>query len=111
MAYRRESWRELVRMEADIALLQEPCRVPDEVAGRVDTGPPDDDAWDTRLWQKPTRGCASSGWDGPSFVPSQHFRDLRSLSRHRRKLVTRRAQVRNQTQKVIDRAASASARC
>ena len=24
MAYRREAWRELVRMEADIALLQEP---------------------------------------------------------------------------------------
>ena len=55
MAYRRESWRELVRMEADIALLQEPCRAPDEVADRVNIGPPDDDAWDTRLWQKPTR--------------------------------------------------------
>ena len=44
------------------------------------------------------------GLGRPSFVPSQQFRDLRSLSRHLRKLVTRRTQVRNQTQKVIDRA-------
>ena len=44
------------------------------------------------------------GLGRPSFVPSQQFRDLRVLSRHRRKLVARRSQVRNQTQKVIDRA-------
>ena len=43
------------------------------------------------------------GLGRPSFVPSQQFRDLRSLSRHRRKLVARRSQVRNQAQKVIDR--------
>ena len=49
------------------------------------------------------RGCASSDSGRPSFVPSQQFRDLRSLSRHRRKLVARRSQVRNQAQKVIDR--------
>ena len=44
------------------------------------------------------------GLGRPSFVPDQQFRDLRSLSRHRRKLVARRSQVRNQAQKVIDRA-------
>ena len=41
------------------------------------------------------------GLGRPSFVPSQQFRDLRALSRHRRKLVARHAQVRNQAQKVI----------
>ena len=43
------------------------------------------------------------GLGRPSFVPDPKFRDLRSLSRHRRKLVARRSQVRNQAQKVIDR--------
>ena len=43
------------------------------------------------------------GLGRPSFVPDQQFRDLRSLSRHRRKLIARRSQVRNQAQKVIDR--------
>ena len=38
-----------------------------------------------------------------SFVPSQQFRDLRCLSRHRRKLVAQRSRVRNQVQKVLDR--------
>ncbi len=42
------------------------------------------------------------GLGRPSFVPSQPFRDLRTLSRHRRTLVARRSQVRNQVQKVID---------
>ena len=53
MAYRRESWRELVRMGADVALLQEPCTVPDDVADHVDIGPPDDDAWDSCLVEIP----------------------------------------------------------
>ena len=44
------------------------------------------------------------GLGRPSFVPSPPFRDLRTLSRHRRTLVARRSQVRNQAQKVIDRA-------
>ncbi len=44
------------------------------------------------------------GLGRPSFVPPQSFRDLRTLSRHRRTLVARRSQVRNQVQKVIDRA-------
>ena len=51
------------------------------------------------------------GLGRPSFVPDQQFRDLRSLSRHRRKLVARRSQVRNQAQKSSTAAASASAPC
>ena len=50
-----------------------------------------------------SRSC-QFGLGRPSFVPSQPFRDLRTLSRHRRTLVARRSQVRNQVQKVIDRA-------
>ena len=38
-----------------------------------------------------------------SFVPSKEFRDLRALSRHRRKLVQTRSRVRNRAQKVLDR--------
>ena len=53
MAYRRESWLELVRTGADVALLQEPCTVPNDVADRVDIGPPDADAWDSCLWKSP----------------------------------------------------------
>lgn len=55
MQYKGGSWRELVRMGADIALLQEPCRVPDDVADHVDIGPRDEDAWDPCLWPKPVR--------------------------------------------------------
>lgn len=40
-------------MGADIALLQEPCKVPDELADLVDIGPPDGDAWDSCLWKPP----------------------------------------------------------
>ena len=61
MAYRREAWRELVRMEADIALLQEPCKTPDKVADQVKSGPPDDDAWDT-----PTASCRFPSFGPPS---------------------------------------------
>ena len=49
------------------------------------------------------RGVCQFGLGRPSFVPLQQFRDLRSLSRHRRTLIARRSQVRNQVQKVIDR--------
>ena len=38
-----------------------------------------------------------------SFVPPKEFRDLRALSRHRRKLVHNRTRVRNRAQKVLDR--------
>ena len=43
------------------------------------------------------------GLGRPSFVPSEAFRDLRNLSRHRRALVARRSRLRNQTQKILDR--------
>lgn len=43
-----EPWRELVRMDADVALLQEVRSVPRDVVGKVDTGPVEH--WDSRLW-------------------------------------------------------------
>lgn len=54
MGWKRESWRTLARMQSDVdvALLQEVCRVPHEVADDVDLGPHDDRAtWDPRLWE------------------------------------------------------------
>ncbi len=45
---RREPWRELVAMGADVALLQEAGSPPDDVAGRVDTGP--ENHWNSHLW-------------------------------------------------------------
>ena len=48
MGYKRESWRRLVRMGADVALLQEPCRVPREIADRVEIEPRNHwEAWDS----------------------------------------------------------------
>ena len=41
---------------------------------------------------------------GPSHVPPQPFRELRSLSRQRRTLVGQRFTVRNRVQKIVDRA-------
>ncbi len=51
------------------------------------------------------------GLGRPSFVPSQPFRDLRSLSRHRRTLVARRSQVRNQARRSSTAVVSASGPC
>ena len=39
IAKRKEPWRQLVQMDADVALLQEAGQVPPDVADRVDTGP------------------------------------------------------------------------
>ena len=48
MGYKRESWRRLVRMGADVALLREPCRVPREIADRVEIEPRNHwEAWDS----------------------------------------------------------------
>lgn len=44
----REPWRELLRMDADIALLQEACKPPAEVAGRIGLG--SNEHWDSQLW-------------------------------------------------------------
>ena len=55
MDYKRDSWRKLVQMDADVALLQEPCRVPPDVADRVEIEPPDHwSDWDSCL-PKPAR--------------------------------------------------------
>jgi len=43
-----EPWRELVAMDADVALLQEARRPPEEIAGRVDIGP--QESWDSHSW-------------------------------------------------------------
>ena len=48
IAKRDEPWRELVKMDADVALLQEACSPPDDIASHVDTGPRDH--WDSHAW-------------------------------------------------------------
>lgn len=40
MNHIQESWRTLTKMGADVALLQEPCKVPPDLADRVDIEPP-----------------------------------------------------------------------
>ena len=57
IAKRHEPWRQLVRMGADVALLQEAGRVPDDVVGSVDTGPVEH--WDSHTW--------NSKWYGDRF--------------------------------------------
>ena len=47
-ARRREPWRQLVEMEADVALLQEACKPPPDVAGRIGLG--SNEHWDSQLW-------------------------------------------------------------
>ena len=48
IAKRAKPWRQLAGMGADVALLQEAGRVPPDVAGAVDTGPPEH--WDSHRW-------------------------------------------------------------
>ena len=43
------------------------------------------------------------GLCSPSHVPPKLFRELRNLSRHRRKLINQRSSARNRVQRVIDR--------
>ncbi len=43
-----EPWRQLLRMNADVALLQEAGRVPSDVADKVNTGPVEH--WDSHVW-------------------------------------------------------------
>ena len=43
------------------------------------------------------------GLTSPSMIPPRTFRDLRNLSRHRRRLVATAASVRNRVHKVLDR--------
>ena len=55
----------------------------------------DDSRWLARVCQ--------FGLAQPSMVPPREFRELRTVSRHRRGLVQRRSSVRNRVHKVIDR--------
>ena len=55
VAKRHAPWRELVEMDADVALLQEAGNFPVDVADRVDTGPPE--SWDSHRWN-------SDWWQG-----------------------------------------------
>lgn len=48
IAKRHEPWRELVAMDADVALLQEAGQVPPDVAAKVETG--DREYWDAHAW-------------------------------------------------------------
>ena len=52
--YKKAPWRELAKMadvgDADVALLQEAGKPPDDVSGKVDTGPCE--SWDSHTWNK-----------------------------------------------------------
>ena len=52
---RHEPWRQLMSMDADVALLQEAGMPPTDVADSVDTGP--DEHWDSHVWN-------SRWWEG-----------------------------------------------
>ena len=45
---RLDAWRELLKMDVDVALLQEAGNVPWDVEGKLDTGPTA--SWDSRVW-------------------------------------------------------------
>ncbi len=57
IAKRHNAWRELVRMDADVALLQEAGNYPPDVASKVDIGPREH--WDSHYW--------NSEWYGDRF--------------------------------------------
>ncbi len=48
IAKRIEPWRQLLRMDADVALLQEAVSPPSDIADRVDIGPVEH--WDSHVW-------------------------------------------------------------
>ena len=48
IAKSHEPWRQLLRMNADVALLQEAGQVPSDVADKVNTGPVEH--WDSHVW-------------------------------------------------------------
>ena len=58
IAKRRKPWRELVAMDADVALLQEAGQVPPDVATKVNTG--DREHWDSHVWNS---DWYSDRWD------------------------------------------------
>ncbi len=56
IAKRHEPWRQLLEMDADVALLQEAGQPPPDVADRIDTIPKEH--WDSHLWN------STSWWEG-----------------------------------------------
>ena len=58
IARKHAPWRELVAMDADVALLQEAGQVPEDVATKVDTG--DREHWDSHVWNS---DWYSDRWD------------------------------------------------
>ena len=48
IAKRPEPWRQLLQMDADVALLQEAVTPPSDVSDQVDTGP--EEHWDSHAW-------------------------------------------------------------
>ncbi|MDE0376810.1 MAG: hypothetical protein OXK16_12740 [bacterium] len=57
IAKRHNAWRELVQMDADVALLQEAGRYPADIVSKVDIGPREH--WDSHYW--------NSEWYGDRF--------------------------------------------
>ena len=57
IAKRQEPWRQLLQIDADVALLQEAVSPPSDVAGSVDAGP--SEHWDSHVW--------NSRWFGDRF--------------------------------------------
>lgn len=51
IAKRREPWRQLVEMDADLGLLQEVGSVPADMPEDVDTGP--EEHWNSLMWNRP----------------------------------------------------------
>ena len=69
MQRKHDSWRMLVGMGADVALLQEPASVPNDVADRVDIGPLGErEAWNS--WVS----------DGPKFPKPRYWPKIAKLS-------------------------------
>jgi len=69
IATMHEPWRILAEMDADVALLQEVRRPPDDVAARVDMGPEahwDSHVWNSRWWE--------SRFDNRTPLPGPMFR-------------------------------------
>ena len=66
-----EPWRQLISMDADVALLQEAGLRPADVADSVDTGP--DEHWDSHVWN-------SRWWEGRSKNLSDSWPKVVKLS-------------------------------
>ncbi len=60
IAKRSKPWRQLLQMDADIALLQEASPPPDDVAPLVDIGP--QESWDSHSWNAKEAGYLFDRW-------------------------------------------------